>query len=93
MINLTMDSLQGLQELLKSKTNSKNFVNSSIVPSVCKSEACMLGVDEAGRGPVLGKFKVYYYDCYNLRLAFVQTASKLYKLFFFQIFQVQWCTE
>lgn len=50
-----MDSLKDLQELLRSKTNSKNFVNRSKVPSVCKSEACMLGVDEAGRGPVLGK--------------------------------------
>lgn len=49
-----MDSLQALQEFLRSKANSKRNVNSSKAPSVCKSEACMLGIDEAGRGPVLG---------------------------------------
>lgn len=57
-----MDSLEGLQEFLRSKTNAKNFVNSSKVPSVCLSEACMLGVDEAGRGPVLGKLRIHSFS-------------------------------
>ncbi|XP_073955183.1 ribonuclease H2 subunit A [Choristoneura fumiferana] len=49
-----MDSLQELQSLIKSKDNFRNFVNCSDVPTACKTEKCMLGVDEAGRGPVLG---------------------------------------
>ncbi|XP_032516615.2 ribonuclease H2 subunit A [Danaus plexippus] len=49
-----MDSLDSLQDFIKSQNNFTNYINKSNVPDVCKSEPCMLGVDEAGRGPVLG---------------------------------------
>ena len=34
--------------------NNENFELYSDIPDICKSEPCVLGVDEAGRGPVLG---------------------------------------
>lgn len=58
-----MTSLAELQDFIKSQDNFKNFLNSSNVPDICKTEPCMLGVDEAGRGPVLGTshYIIYYF--------------------------------
>lgn len=38
--------------------SSKNVVLKSCIPPSTKLEECMLGIDEAGRGPVLGNFSV-----------------------------------
>lgn len=49
--------------------NSVSCRLSSSIPDVCKTEDCCLGIDEAGRGPVLG-------EC-RLRL---RVSSSLFKL-------------
>lgn len=36
------------------ENNTQNFKLFSEIPAVCKDKPCVLGIDEAGRGPVLG---------------------------------------
>lgn len=54
-----IDSLKTLGPYIAQKNNAESFVHFSNIPQICFDEPCMLGVDEAGRGPVLGELTIF----------------------------------
>lgn len=51
-----LDDLSQPESMVEARISNKNQsqVIMSTIPSICKIEECIVGIDEAGRGPVLG---------------------------------------
>lgn len=56
--SITLEDLSDPLEAVKSRlcADEGSTVLRSVIPEACKSEECIVGIDEAGRGPVLGKY-------------------------------------
>jgi len=48
--------------------NRQNFIAESNVHDILKKEKCWVGIDEAGRGPVLGKTKIFNHYLFIIML-------------------------
>lgn len=61
---IRINESESLKNVFDSISNNVSIILTSDFPNDCKNEPCLLGVDEAGRGPVLGMF-YWFSSCFN----------------------------
>lgn len=66
-------SLDDLNQQLEEKDNSINTIYLSEIPQSCVDFPCLVGIDEAGRGPVLGKNCFPYFIKFYITMLYYRT--------------------
>lgn len=54
-------TISDVKSVISTEDNSFDVHIESEFPEIMKTEKCILGIDEAGRGPVLGEFLLKKY--------------------------------